>query len=158
LLKLGFYKMKKPSISLKGRALRYLSLREHSRVELERKLRPHVQEGDDLEAILHFLESAKYLSESRFADSMVNRRQARFGNQRILNELQTHGMPEHEMERIRDSLQDSEMERALQVLHKKFPEVAQNYAESCKQMRFLQQRGFSSQIVSRVVRAQREEE
>jgi regulatory protein len=150
--------MKKPSISLKARALRYLSLREHSRMELERKLRPHVQEGEDLEAVLNFLESAKYLSETRFADSMVNRRQARFGSQRILNELQTHGMSQHEVERVREHLQETEMERALQVLHKKFPEAAQNYAESCKQMRFLQQRGFSGQVISRVVRAAREED
>ena len=35
--------MAMPPLSLKGRALRLLSGREHSRAELERKLRPHAQ-------------------------------------------------------------------------------------------------------------------
>ena len=45
--------MKAPPLSLKARALRYLSQREHSRLELTRKLGPYVQEGDDLEALLN---------------------------------------------------------------------------------------------------------
>ena len=40
------------TLSLKGRALRLLSQREHSRAELATKLARHVQEGDDLEAVL----------------------------------------------------------------------------------------------------------
>src|SRR5690349_4525778 len=74
----------RPPLSLKARALKYLSMREHSRLELARKLSRHAQEGDDVEALLNWLEAAKFLSQERFAESLVNRRAARFGNSRIL--------------------------------------------------------------------------
>ena len=53
-------------LSLKGRALRFLSMREHSRMELRRKLQRHAQEGDDVEALLDSLEQANWLSQERF--------------------------------------------------------------------------------------------
>ena len=63
--------MAKLQISLKARALRYLSAREHSRQELGRKLARYAQEGDDVEALLDTLEAAKFLSQSRFSESLV---------------------------------------------------------------------------------------
>ena len=48
--------MPAPTLSLKGRALRFLSMREHSRLELGRKLAKYAEEGDDVEALLDFLE------------------------------------------------------------------------------------------------------
>ena len=45
------------TLSLTGRALRLLSQREHSRAELQRKLGPHVQEGEDLNAVLDGLQA-----------------------------------------------------------------------------------------------------
>ena len=48
--------MMKQKLSLKGRALRYLSMREHSRIELARKLSAYAEEGDDIEAVLAWLE------------------------------------------------------------------------------------------------------
>ena len=48
--------MPAPPLSLKARALRFLSMREHSRLELGRKLARHAEEGDDVEALLDFLE------------------------------------------------------------------------------------------------------
>ena len=64
--------MAKLQVSLKARALRYLSAREHSRQELGRKLARYAQEGDDVEALLDTLEAAKFLSQSRFSESLVH--------------------------------------------------------------------------------------
>ena len=47
--------MPAPVLSLKGRALRYLSQREHSRFELRRKLSKYAEEGDDVDALSIFL-------------------------------------------------------------------------------------------------------
>ncbi|MEG2034627.1 MAG: recombination regulator RecX, partial [Janthinobacterium sp.] len=58
-------------LSLKGRALRFLSMREHSRMELRRKLQRHAQEGDDVEALLDSLEQANWLSQERFSESLI---------------------------------------------------------------------------------------
>jgi regulatory protein len=136
-----------PRISLKARALRYLSAREHSRLELARKLTRHLQEGDDLDQLLDWLVAQKFLSDSRFAESLVNRRAARFGSSRILSELQTHGLDAAAVSTLRISLLEDENERAFQVWEKKFGTVATSHEERAKQMRFLQQRGFSHSAI-----------
>lgn len=145
--------MAKPQLSLKGRALRYLSMREHSRLELARKLARYAQEGDDIGAVLDALEAAKLLSESRFAESLVHRRAARFGNQRILTELQSHRLGDESLEGIREQLAGDEPARARAVWQRKFGRAPADAAERARQMRFLQQRGFSHEAIRAAMRA-----
>ncbi|MDE2429024.1 MAG: recombination regulator RecX [Burkholderiales bacterium] len=147
--------MVKPQISLKARALRYLSMREHSRAELARKLSRYAEDGDDIQSLLDALESAKYLSGERFSESLVHRRQARFGNNRILAELQSHGLHADEIAHVKEGLRESELERALDVLHRKFPLAPVDHKEKMKQAAFLQQRGFSSNTIQAAMRAER---
>ena len=149
--------MYKQQISLKARALRFLSMREHSRIELERKLSPYVQEGDNLIAILDFLENAKYLSDERFSESLVNRRQSRFGNQKILSELQTHGLSKENIEQLKENLIETEVDRAIEILHRKYLNAPENHLEKSKQMKFLMQRGFSMSSITQAIKAPREE-
>ncbi|MBK1889241.1 recombination regulator RecX [Undibacterium sp. 14-3-2] len=139
--------MMKQKLSLKGRALRYLSMREHSRAELFRKLSSHAEDGDDVDAILDWLEENNFLSTERFSDSLVNRRSGRFGNHRILAELQSHNVDAIEMDRIKSELAESETSRAVEVLLRKFPHPPLNQNERLKQSRFLQQRGFSGKSI-----------
>ena len=148
--------MFKPKISLKGRALRYLSMREHSRVELSRKLSRYAEESGDVAVLLDALEAAKFLSAERFSESLVHRRQARFGNQRIFAELQSHGLDKVEIDKIKSALIESEVSRAVEVLHRKYPLAPEGHVERAKQMHFLQQRGFSSQSIQAAMRASRE--
>ena len=147
--------MARPRISLKARALRYLSAREHSRLELARKLTRHIQEGDDLDQLLDWLVAQKFLSDARFAESLVNRRAARFGSSRILSELQSHGLEDEDVSPLRISLLEDENERAFQVWEKKFGVAAASHEERAKQMRFLQQRGFSNSAIQYVIKRAR---
>ena len=149
--------MYKQQISLKARALRFLSMREHSRIELERKLSPYVQEGDDLIDILDFLEHAKYLSDERFSESLVNRRQSRFGNQKILSELQAHGLSKENIAQFKENLIETEVERAIEILHRKYLNAPENHLEKSKQMKFLLQRGFSMSSITQAIKAPRDE-
>jgi regulatory protein len=139
--------MAKPHISLKARALRYLSAREHSRLELARKLSRHAQEDDDIEALLDTLEAAKLLSQARFAESLVHRRARRFGNSRILSELQSHGIAAEALADIQADLAGGEVARAREVWRKKFNRPPADAAERARQMRFLLQRGFSHRAI-----------
>jgi regulatory protein len=135
--------MRQPVLSLKGRALRYLSQREHSRFELRRKLSKYAEEGDDVDALLDFLEKNNWLSQERFAESLVNRKAARFGASRVVAELQSHGVSGEALTEIKAGLTDSETERAVDVWRRTFGTVAEDAAARAKQMRFLLQRGFS---------------
>jgi regulatory protein len=145
--------MAKLQMSLKARALKYLSAREHSRLELTRKLSRHAQDGDDIEALLDALEAAKLLSQTRFSESLVHRRAARFGNQRILSELQSHGIESDALVDIKASLAQDEVARASAVWRKKFDRAPADASERAKQMRFLQQRGFSQGAIQGAMRA-----
>ena len=145
--------MAKMQMSLKARALRYLSMREHSRVELGRKLSQYAQEGDDVEALLDQLEAAKYLSQERFAESLVRRRAARFGNSRILMELQSHGIDGQALSALKADLTQDEVQRACEALGRKFDRAPEDAIERAKYMRFLQQRGFSHQAIQKALKS-----
>jgi regulatory protein len=150
--------MAKSQLSLKGRALRYLSMREHSRSELMIKLNRYAQESDDVPALLDSLETLNFLSSARFSDSLVNRRQARFGNQRILAELKSHGIDREQIDSVKLSLLESEAMRATEVLHRKYSSKASDHQERAKQMNFLLQRGFSSKSIQMALRAHRDDD
>jgi regulatory protein len=139
--------MRGQPLSLKARALRYLSTREHSRLELRRKLARYAEEGDDVDALLDFLEKNNWLSQERFAESLVHRRAARYGNSRVVAELQTHGVNGEALAELKSGLADTELSRAKEVWRRKFGTVAADPAAKARQMRFLVGRGFSQRAV-----------
>jgi regulatory protein len=144
--------MAAPQLSLKGRALRYLSMREHSRLELGRKLARYAEEGDDVEALLDLLEKNNWLSQERFSEALIHRRAARYGNSRIVAELQSHGVNGEALQELKSGLADSETARACEVWQRKFGTVAADPQERNKQMRFLIQRGFSQRAVQKAMK------
>jgi regulatory protein len=139
------------TLSLKGRALRALAAREHSRAELARKLAAHVGEGDDLDAVLDELSAKGFLDDQRAADALAHRRGAKLGTARVVQELKAKGMEAAAIESAQEQLRATELERAQEVWRRKFGEQAKDAAERGKQMRFLMQRGFSSEVVRRVL-------
>lgn len=144
--------MPAPKLSLKARALRYLSMREHSRMELARKLSRYAEEGDDIAALLDWLEAAKFLSQERFSESLVHRRMARFGSNRILSELRSNGIEGEALNAIQADLSEDEAKRASEILFKKFRQAPADAAARAKYMRFLQQRGFSNGVIRDAMR------
>lgn len=141
-----------PGLSLKGRALRLLGQREHSRLELSRKLAPHAETTQQLEHLLDALEQEKWLSAERFAQSVAHRRAERFGVRRIEQELQAHRLEAEATTEVLLTLRQSERERALAVWTRRFGSVAADPAERARQQRFLLQRGFSGDTISWVLR------
>ena len=171
----------RPRLSLKGRALQWLAQREHSRIELRRKLMRQARAdaqaaalragaltspGDDrrdvdvaptleslhteVEALLDWLQAHRYLSEERFVESRIHARSSRFGNLRIRQELQQHGLtlsPE-----LTAGLRHSEHERASEVRQRKFGDSPATSAERSRQARFLAGRGFSADVIWQVLR------
>ena len=141
------------TLSLKGRALRLLAQREHSRAELATKLARHVQEGDDLEAVLDDLEANDFINAERVAESVVHRRAGRLGTQRLVQELRSKGLDDALVRATAEQLRATELERASAVWRQRFGSVvADDAKERARQMRFLAARGFAGDVVRRVVR------
>eukprot|EP01042_Synura_sphagnicola_P030584 gene30584-39405_t len=144
--------MPRPQLSLKARALKYLTSREHSRLELARKLNPYAQDGDDIVALLDWLETEKFLSQERFSESLVHRRAGRYGNNRIFSELQSHGIAGEALAEVKQELAQGESARACEVLRRKFAAAPEDALARAKCQRFLQQRGFSHRVIQAAVK------
>ena len=140
-----------PKLSLTGRALRLLSGREHSRAELQRKLAPHEETPGELAAVLDKLAAKDLQSDQRAVDSLVYRRSAKLGTQRLRQEMQSKDMDPQAVAQAVALLRASEQARAFEVWRKKFGSPAATPAERAKQVRFLAGRGFSGEAIARVV-------
>jgi len=137
--------------SLKGRALRLLASREHSRAELERKLQAHETTPGELAQALDELQAKGFINEARVVQSVVHRRAERLGTQRVRAELNAKGLPAELVAEALDGLRATEETRAREVWRRKFGQPASDPHERARQMRFLAARGFSADAIRRVV-------
>lgn len=137
--------------SLKGRALRLLSQREHSRAELERKLAQHEEVPGDLAKALDELQARDFINDGRAMDSVIHRRSGQLGSARIKQELAAKGLSGDTVAEAMAALKDTELSRAQEVWRKKFGSSPQNPQAKAKQMRFLLSRGFNAEVVHRTV-------
>jgi regulatory protein len=137
--------------SLKGRALRLLSQREHSRSELERKLATHEQVPGELAKALDELQARDFINEGRVVESVVHRRASKLGVARVRQELAAKGLSGEAVAAAMEGLRETELSRAREVWRKKFGRPPEDAAEKAKQMRFLLTRGFAAEVVRCVV-------
>ncbi len=137
--------------SLKGRALRLLSGREHSRAELTQKLQRFEEEPGSLAQALDELQAKGFINEQRVIESVLYRRAAKLGTARIKHELQGKGLAPEAVSAALAGLQASEHERALALWQKKFGVLPAEPQAAAKQMRFLAARGFGADAIRRVV-------
>lgn len=151
--------------SLKARALRYLSRREYSRQELQRKLQPYLepeQSESDIEAVLDWLCAKGFLNDERAAQSVVRQKSARMGQARLKQELLAKGLDKELVHECLQELGATEFERAMQVWKSKFAgsvdwvELSHSAPQEAlkakaKQIRFLSSRGFTADVVRKVM-------
>ena len=141
----------RPTLSLKGRALRLLSGREHSRAELERKLAAHEEEPGQLARMLDELQARDFINEQRVVDSVIHRRSGKLGAMRIRQELHSKGLDNDKVQAALGQLKATELARAREVWARKFDSVPADAAQRGKQARFLAARGFDGEVVRRVL-------
>jgi regulatory protein len=134
--------------ALKARALRHLVRREHSRAELARKLAPHAESAAALEQVLDALVEKKSQSDLRYAEERARVLSRKYGPARIRHELRAKGIAKAIVESIRA---DGELERAREILNRRYRAPAATREERAKRARFLQGRGFSSDVIVRLV-------
>jgi regulatory protein len=147
------------SDTLRERALRLLARREHARAELARKLAPYAESSEVLGALLDDLQCRHLLSDERYAEMRVNTRSSRYGNARLIQELRASGVDADTVDQALAAVED-ELSRARQVWQRKFgadtPPV--DVSERARQTNFLVRRGFSGDIIRRLLRGDYEGE
>jgi len=128
-----------------------LARREHSRQELARKLAPLTENSDEIPPLLDDFERRGWLSEARVVEQTVAVRRARFGAAHIAHELRSKGVSESAIAAAESQLKDNELDAARAVWRKKFGSAPSNPRDKARQMRFLQGRGFSFDVIRRVL-------
>jgi regulatory protein len=144
-------------LSLRTRALGYLARREHSRLELERKLKPHAK-NSELSSLLDTLEQRGFLSAERMLEQVIHMRKSKFGSQRIVHELREKGIAENLIAAALPNIKETEQESAREVWRKKFGAIPADAKELARQMRFLMGRGFTAEAIHQVLRHADKEE
>ncbi len=142
----------RPTISLRERALGFLSRREYSYKELEQKLRGYVEEHDDLPALLEDFKKRGWLSEERYTEQIVHARKGKFGSLRVAHELREHGIAEELIDKAVAEVKEDEVANARAICRKKYKAPPASREEWAKQARFLQSRGFGFDVIKQVLR------
>ena len=130
------------------RALGLLVRREHSRLELTRKLTARGVEREDAQAAVDKLSQAGWQDEQRFAHSLVrNRAAAGYGPLHIRAELGTHRLPAELVAEAMAQHETDWQQNARELLQRRFPHGMQDMAQKRKAMDLLARRGFPMEII-----------
>lgn len=132
------------------RALDLLARREHSRLELERKLLDRGFDQEIVADVVDALQADKLLDEDRFLESFIRTRVGKGqGPARIEADIGQRGI---ERSRVRAWLRDAELNwfsLAAGVREKRFgPERPGSFEERARQAKFLQYRGFDNEQIN----------
>ena len=130
-----------------------LARREHSVLELRRKLDKRDMSGELVEQALLGLVEDGLLHEGRFAESFVSSRITKGqGPLRIRADLSERGVRESLIEQALAESECDWFELAARVRLKRFgSDVPRDFPERAKQSRFLQYRGFTSDQIRSAV-------
>jgi regulatory protein len=137
--------------SLRARAVRLLARRDQSRQELGRKLEPHAAGREEIEALLDDLQAQGWLSEQRVAEQVVRAAAGRYGACRIVQQLRDRGVSPEVAAQAQARAQEAELESARLVWHKRFGKPPADLLEWARQVRFLEQRGFDSEVIRQLL-------
>ncbi len=135
-------------ISVRERAMNYLSYREHSQYELHCKLARHDYNPEDIEQALQVLREDRLQCDVRFAESYVtSKSQAGYGPRYITQQLQQRRV---DASVIADVMQVVDSWEAIieRVWYKKYNVSMTSLTDQAKQRRYLLSRGFEPEHVS----------
>ncbi|AEB59323.1 recombination regulator RecX [Ectopseudomonas mendocina NK-01] len=131
-----------------------LARREHGRVELTRKLRKRGASEEMIDTALQRLSEEGLLSEARYLESFVAyRARAGYGPQRIREELGQRGLVRADIDQ---ALRESDIdwfEQLRETWQRKFSgQLPGDARERAQQGRFLAYRGYSLEMIGRLLR------
>ena len=144
--------MSDPRQYLKERALKLLARREHSRLELCRKLEKAAASADLLAEVLDELAAENWQSDERFAESFSRQRiEAGYGPLRIRSELEQRGVS-GDSQTLSAMADDDWVSMALEQRRRRFgSDAPRDWKDKGRQGRFLAQRGYSRSQVEKAL-------
>lgn len=137
-------------VDIKNRIIRALARREHSCYELKIKLMVRDFDPESVALVLNEMEAQGVVSDERFAEAYCYHRKSRgFGPVRVASELKERQVSDLLIDKYVDVADQGWFDSAVAQRKKKFgANKVSDFAEKAKQMRFLQQKGFTHDQIS----------
>ena len=101
-----------------------------------------------MQSLLLELQQKKQLSDERYAELRAHCLSRKYGAAKIRHDLKAHGVADAVIERVSD---EGDLDRAKAILVRKYREPATTREEKAKRARFLQSRGFSYEIIRKLL-------
>lgn len=98
--------------------------------------------------MLNELAIRRQLSDDRYAEQRAHWLSRKYGAAKIRQDLKAHGVAEAVVDRVSA---EGDYERARAILVRKYREPAATREEKAKRARFLQSRGFSYEIIRKLL-------
>ena len=92
-----------------------------------------------------------FLNESRYVEGTARRLSAKYGVSRVTHTLRSKGVTEQAIAEVTPDLKENELAQARAIWTRKFREPPVDANARAKQIRHLQSRGFSFDIIKRVI-------
>jgi regulatory protein len=140
-------------VAVRRTAMDLLARREHGRVELTRKLRQRGASDELITPALDRLTEEGLLSESRYLESFVSyRARSGYGPMRIREELGQRGLQRADIELALRECGIDWREQMQETWQRKFAgKLPVDAKERARQGRFLSYRGFSMEMIGRLL-------
>ncbi|MEO5628861.1 MAG: regulatory protein RecX [Thermomonas sp.] len=150
---------RRPELSPTQRALGLLTRREHSRLELTRKLTGRGIDTDDAQAAVDKLSAAGWQDDARFAELLVrSRANTGYGPVRIRAELGIHALEAAVIAAAMDGFGGDWFHNARDLLQRRHPAaLAGDRTAQRKAADFLLRRGFTMEQVMAALRTRSDE-
>ncbi|NLJ89101.1 MAG: regulatory protein RecX [Epulopiscium sp.] len=143
-------------IKAKDEAFRFLAYRMRTKKELKDKLISKGYHEDTINSVIKLLESYKYIDDEAFAYAFVRDSiKLKFrGKNKLIYDLRTKGISQEIIDKIINNEDLNEIENIKILINKKIGEkkiVNLDYKEKDKLYKFLIRRGFSYEIIQKVL-------
>jgi len=130
-------------------AIKLLATREHSRMELQRKLANKGFSATSIATTLQKLAADGWQSDERFAESYIALRiKSGYGPVKIAYELSNRGIAPEIVHKYLPQESEYWQKQAIKVYNSKFSAKENDYKTRAKQMCFLQSRGFTTEQIN----------
>ncbi len=151
-------KKEKKTLTAKQQAICFLSRREYSRAELAQRLLRSGAAQDETEVALDELERLGLLSDERFAEALVRRKQGKYSKRAITTQLKEQGIDRDIIDSTLTAFDEtSEEEDVLKLWRQRFGKLPENEKEKNKQIRFLIARGYSPSLIFKTLKRVKDE-
>jgi len=140
-------------INLKAKAIDFLSRRDYSYSELYTKLKKYTDDLDAIKAVVDEMVEKKYLNEERFIENFIHSKSKKYGSLKIKHLLHNKVNNRELVNELYQQAEIDELNIAQQIWQRKFyGQVVTTANERAKQIRFMLSRGFSLDLVLKLLK------